>query len=60
MLLRSLYTYATDELDLVKELQNLQTNLIENENLQQMLLIEWREHDTMIEKLQKILLDQIL
>lgn len=60
MLLRSLYTYATDELDLVKELQNLQTNLIENEKLQQMLLIEWREHDTMIEKLQKILLDQIL
>lgn len=60
MLLRSLYTYATDELDLVKELQNLQTNLIENENLQQMLLVEWREHDTMIEKLQKILLDQIL
>lgn len=60
MLLRSLYTYATDELDLVKELQNLQTNLIENEKLQQMLLVEQREHDTMIEKLQKILLDQIL
>lgn len=33
-MLRSLYAYATDELDLVKELQNLQTNLIENEKLE--------------------------